>query len=116
MNKTASARILPWLRENLGKNALAPLTSTDAAALRAAVEIVEVISIIGYKNTGLLTAFNRVVSLMQPSCQRFAYHGIAMIMDWPDREKLWDFAQLDPLPHRGICKYEPAARTALATV
>lgn len=81
--KSKADTVFPWLRANLGKKSLAPLTGTDARALQAAVQIMEHYA---YDNSpSVLVAFRLVVLRMQPKCYLFAYHAIAHVMDWSDR-------------------------------
>lgn len=82
----------PWLKANLGKQCLAPLTGTDSRALDAAVHIAELYSY--HSEQGVLTAFSKVVSCMQSHTQYLAYHAIAHVMDWSDRPKVWRGAGL----------------------
>jgi hypothetical protein len=107
--KPACVTVFPWLKNNLGKNCLAPLTNTDWHALRAAVQCIEL-----YSHTcdgDVLDAFARCVSLMQPHCWHLAYHSIAHVMDWGHRPQLWIEAGL-PQPERlPLCAFEPASRT-----
>jgi hypothetical protein len=104
MNKPASVTIRPWLNINLGPRCLAPLTGTDSRALRAAVEIIELYSY--DRHLSLIHAFGAVVSRMQPQCREFAYHGIAHVMDWSDRPKIWAAAGLPPII-ASRCSHEP---------
>lgn len=100
----ASARIVKWLQANLGKSCTAPLTGTDARALRAAVEIVELYA---QKNSaGVLEAFRLVVLCMQPATRELAYHGIAMVRDWSNRDEMWAEAGLEPLACVRRCEFE----------
>lgn len=100
---------MPWLRENLGKHALAPLTGTDARALQAAVQIVECYAF--EREPQLLEAFGSVVAQMQQSTQELAYHALAMVMDWSDRRAIWEPLierhGLNPLTKVHVCAYEP---------
>jgi hypothetical protein len=98
--------ILPWLKANLGPRCLAPLTGTDARALSAAVQIIELFSY--HRAPEVLDAFRSVVVCLQPSVRELAYHGIAHVMDWSDRSTIWQAAGLAPIPTR-ICAYEPGA-------
>lgn len=105
-NKPASARVFAWLKENLGKSALAPLTTTDASALLAAVQLVELMGY-GYPSRpALCAAFAAIVGEMQRKCQYMAFHSIAMLLDWPDRAKIWAACNLEPLANVPACKYE----------
>jgi hypothetical protein len=105
-NKPVSVTVLPWLRNNLGKRALAPLTSTDYRALLAAVQIVELYA---YNPAAcVVNAFGSVVCCMQPHNARLAYHAIAHVMDWGHRQELWTKAGL-PVGEFGRCEFEPRA-------
>jgi hypothetical protein len=97
-----------WLRENLGKHALAPLTSADFLALDAAIHIAEM-EAYHRGSKPLAEAFGNVVRTMQKSCYRFAYHAIAHVQEWNDRGRLWNAAGL-PDCNPGLCDHEPAAR------
>jgi len=93
-----------WLRENLGKETMGALTGTDTRALNAAKEILELYSYTG--SEVLLYAFAKVVCEMQPSTRWFAYHIIAMVMDWDDRKRIWIRAGMEQVQPRR-CKHEP---------
>lgn len=85
--KPPCQQIRPWLEANLGKGCLAALTGTDSRALTAAAHILEAYA---YDNSRInLAAFALVVSRMQKSTQHLAYHLIAMVLDWGDRESIW---------------------------
>lgn len=106
-NKPKCQTLLPWLKHNLGKGCLAPLTSTDAAALAAAVQIIELYAY--HRKSIVLEAFATIVRCMQAHTQELAYHGIAHVMEWEDRPRLWHLAglpEIDPC----LCTQEPAAR------
>ena len=103
--KPAAVTIFPWLKANLGKGCLAPLTGTDARALKAAVEIINLYNYAGHRD--LLEAFATVVYQMQPHCQQFAFHAIAHVMDWHNRQEIWEMAGL-PFPEPiSKCAAEP---------
>lgn len=96
----------PWLRENLGKHCLGALTSTDSAALDAAVHLIQLYNQTGDEN--VLPAFAMCVRIMhRDEVRRFAYHAIAHVMDWHCREDVWRQAGLEQLPNPGVCAYEP---------
>jgi hypothetical protein len=95
--------LLPWLDANLGPRALAPLTGTDAKALAAAVHIVELYSY--HPEPAVLDAFLAVVFQMQETTRELAYHAIAHVMDWSDRERLWRKAGLPAFQARR-CTHE----------
>lgn len=95
-----------WLEANLGKRCLAPLTGTDARALLAAVQVVELWS--EHRGKEVAEAFRLIVLEMQPHTRRFAYHVIAKVADWGHRQQLWNQAGLPELTYTyGRCAYEP---------
>jgi hypothetical protein len=102
-NTPACETVFPWLRANLGKHCLAPLTGTDRKALEAAVQI---ISLYAYAEApSVIEAFGIVVRRMQPSTQELAYHAIAHVTDWSYRSRIWVAAGLPEFaPAR--CVYE----------
>lgn len=102
-SKPVCAEIIPWLSSNLGARSLAGLTGTDTKALYAAVHIIELYSYDG--DPSVVEAFAKVVLRMQPSSWSFAYHSVAMIMNWSDRARLWAEAGLPDI-NAGKCKYE----------
>lgn len=85
-----------WLKANLGKGCLAPLTGSDHAALEAAVHIADAMC---YADSSqmphLYRAFREVVLTMQEKCRYLAYHGIAHVRDWSDRMTTWQAAGLE---------------------
>lgn len=98
---------LRFLRANLGRQALAPLTGTDYRALAAAIHIVSLYTY-GGGNDATLQALRLVVMQMQPSTRHLAYHAIAHGMDWNDRARVWALAQLPPMPEVAQrCANEP---------
>lgn len=98
--------VRPWLRANLGKNCLGCLTGTDAKALASAVHIIELYA---YNPANcLISAFGNVVSCMQPHCAELAFHAIAHVMDWSDRERIWKAAGLPDFNPRK-CAFEGGA-------
>lgn len=94
-----------WLQFNCGSTGA--LTGTDWRALRAAVAIIELYAYDG--SPAVLPAFGAVVMRMQESTREYAYHAIAMVLDWPDRAKLWAQAELPPISRPWRCKAEPAS-------
>lgn len=98
-----------WLQANLGKRCLAPLTGTDCDALCAATQIVASFRYEIYESPRALQAFATMVERMQPSTRAFAFHAIAMVMDWPDRERLWAAAELQ-FDNFGKCACESQSR------
>lgn len=80
-----------WLNENLG-DATGALTGADTRAINAAHAVIELYSYTSSPES--LVAFANVVSDMQTSTRWMAYHIIAMVMDWDDREIVWAKAGL----------------------
>jgi hypothetical protein len=100
-----------WLKENLGKRALAPLTSTDSRALDSAVHILELWNSCDSKDKGaVMRAFAAVVRAMQPQCQYLVYHAIAQQMEWHSRDEVWALAGLEVIEDPGVCNYEPGGK------
>ncbi len=93
-----------WLKANLGKPALAPLTGTDARCLAAAVMIVEAYAYDPCPE--LARAYGLCVQRMQRSTRDLAFHAIAHVHDWSDRARVWKAAGLEPIAV-GKCAYEP---------
>jgi hypothetical protein len=110
MKKPVSQTVLPWLKVNLGKHCLAPLTGTDARALAAAVHTIELYS--QCPSTEVISAFALIVRQMQPSTQELAYHAIAHVMDWSDRPRIWNAGGLPVRAACRLCAYEPDFRNA----
>jgi len=97
-----------WLKNNLGKDCLAPLTGTDARALDAAVHLIDLWSQCRNPSSEILQAFGIVVCQMQRHTQGLAYHAIAHVLDWPDRDDVWSWAGLSEIPRpRTKCLMEP---------
>lgn len=96
-----------WLDANLGRGCLAPLTGTDARALLAAVQVVELWT--DSHSREVAEAFGLIVRQMQPHTRRLAFHAIAKVSDWGHRQQLWDSAGLpqDVTHTYGCCKFEP---------
>jgi len=101
----ACVTLYPWLKSNLGTRCLNPLTGTDKRALDAAVQIIELYS--AQRCMPVLDAFAAIVGQMQSSTMHLAYHAIAHVMDWSDRDTIWRAAGLMPLLDPGSCSAEP---------
>lgn len=95
-------RIEEWFAFNLGTGAL---TGTDWKALRAVTAILELYAYDGHPS--LLPAFRAVVLRMQDTTREYAYHAIAMVLDWHNRAQLWAQAELPPILKPMKCKAEP---------
>jgi hypothetical protein len=105
MQKPHSITISRWLKDNLGKNALAGQTGTDQRALLAAVQIIELYSYDLHQP--LLAAFGAVVERMQEKQRFLAYHAIAHVLDWTYRKPVWIGAGLPELTNIPGCIFEP---------
>ncbi len=90
--KPPCATVLPWLKANLGNKCLAALTSTDAKALAAAVQTIELYAFDSDPTN--IEAFALIVRCMQPKTMHLAYQAIAHVMDWSDRSRIWKMAKL----------------------
>jgi len=102
--KPVCQTVRPWLKANLGNHCLAPLTGTDAAALDAAVHLVELFSLNPNRATAI--AFGATVLQMQEATRELAYHAIAHVMDWRDRSRLWELAGMEPIEFLRRCSGE----------
>lgn len=80
------------------------MTSTDAKALAAAVHILELYAYDRHASI-ISGAFSCVVHQMHPQCRELAYHAIAHVMEWSDREPIWKLAGLPALQPRK-CAFE----------
>lgn len=97
-----------WLKSNLGKDCLGPLTGTDYRALNCAVHLIDLWSQCRDYGSEVLQAYGIVVLQMQPTTRGLAYHAIAHVLDWPDRETVWNAAGLaDVQRPRSKCLFEP---------
>lgn len=94
-----------WLKANLGKRCLAPLTSRDALALNAAVGVAALWQYSQADTTA--SAFGAVVSLMQETTRHLAFHVVAQVGNWEDRAALWTASGLPWPKHLTMCAYEP---------
>lgn len=98
--------LLRWLRANLGRGALAPLTGTDSRALAAVAHILMLRAVADSERLPL-EAFRAVVLTMQPKTRELAYHAVAWCGEWEWRERVWRAAGLPPLEHVSVCAGEP---------
>ncbi len=100
--------VRPWLRDNLGKGCLGCLTGQSGRALSAAVQIIGLYSYCDQEaEPHVLSAFRSVVMTMCPGQEReLAYHAIAHVLNWSDRERIWQLAQIPPLESIRRCSYE----------
>lgn len=104
MNKPACTTIRNWLKANLGKRCLAPITGTDDKALNAAVQVA-VLWTYCDDRAAVAKAFGVCVNAMQPSTRYLAYHAIAHVSDWSFRAELWNAAELGDI-HAPLCAFE----------
>ena len=105
--KPAAQTIVRWLRDN--GMPLGGLTGNDARALRAAVQLVELIGYAG-PSAELLQAFASCVGEMQESQRFLAFHSVAHVLNWEDRARYWHAAGLPDLGPIPVCKFSPEAR------
>ncbi len=97
--------VYQWLRDNFGKRVLGGLTSTDSRALEASVQIMELYAC--GRSPTVTVAFGAVVLEMQEKERWTAYHAIAMVLDWSDREEVWRAAGLPAPAPRYTAAFEP---------
>jgi hypothetical protein len=109
-NKVPAQSIASWLKANLGPRCLAPCTSTDIRALRAAVQIAD-LWLNSDDRESIAKAFGCVVRDMQDSCWHLAYHATAHVGDWSHRGQLWVQAGL-PVIRVPACKFGPQPQPA----
>jgi hypothetical protein len=97
--------ILRWLKNNLGKRAIAPLTSTDVYALVTSVSLSNLVS---YSTAppALFRAYREIVEQMQPHTRYLAYHAIACELDWSHRTMIWTAAGLGEEIPKSKCAFE----------
>jgi len=99
--------VVKWLKAN--GMPLGGLTGCDLRALRAAVQVVDLMSYSGL-TPDLLAAFAACVREMQPSQQFLALNSVAHVLDWDDRERVWLGAGLPDLGAVPVCACSPEAR------
>lgn len=116
MKTQPAATLLKWLKDNGHK--LGALTSGDVDALLASVQLVTVWARgAGEHDEQIAKTWGVLVSMMQPQCRQWAFHGVAHVLDWNDRYVMWAeaFGDEAPLPSPCYrCTYEPQPRPATA--
>ena len=95
--------LIDWLRFNLGN--MGALTGTDFRALDACWALVKLYAYDG--DPSILEAFALTARRMQPTTIEYAYHAIAQVLDWKDRQTIWNLAGLPPIIKPMVCKAEP---------
>lgn len=106
-NKTVSETAFPWLRANLGKHCLGCLTGYSGPAVLASVMVIRAYSSSDQSHEfPLLTAYEAIVSTLDAPERHLCYHLIAHVLNWSDREVIWDKAGLSPLQHVARCLHE----------
>lgn len=88
MKKNPSQTVFAFLKGNLGKRCLAPLTTTDAKALLASVMIVDLWTT--GRDNAAIAAWHHVVGKMQETTRHLAFHAVAHVSNWEDRWRFWD--------------------------
>lgn len=104
--KQPAQSILTWLRANLGPRHLAPLTSTDTAALRAIAQVAQVAAFT--RLSDITPSLLPLIKLMQSHTQHLAYHAIAHSLDWSDRDRVWTACGFTERP-LSVCAFEPGS-------
>lgn len=88
--KPQCATAFAFLRERLGKGALAPCTGQDYRALAAWFHLVEVWRTADERGElAALRALAHTLDAMQRSVWAFAKAGIPACGDWGDEDRLW---------------------------
>ena len=88
--KPTCRQALEWIRENAGREILAPLTGQDAPALMTFVHALELYA--HSDSAGMehaLLCMRHAVLAMQPKVRWIARELIAFWFDWGDRDRLW---------------------------
>lgn len=88
--RPACQEIGRWLKAN--GFGLGALTGTDIRALHAAVHLLELYAI--DRDDCVIAAFGIAAGQMQPGTRYIAYHAIAYVLDWADRDPIWNAAGL----------------------
>lgn len=76
---------LQWLRAN--GHSLAPVTGTDARALKAFAHLLDLYALTG--SSSVVVALAVCVAEMQPKIAPLARELIAWALDWGDRDRMW---------------------------
>ena len=83
--------VVAFLRAHHGAAFLGPMTGQDRAALLAFVHAAELYAIGDHQGRACATiAMAAAVSAMQPKCRPIAQESIPAVMDWTDRDPVWD--------------------------
>jgi hypothetical protein len=98
--------LIVWLKGNLPRGSLGALTGTDSKALAAAVHVLRLYAYTD--DLRVLGAFRLIVEQM--ATREFAYHAIAYVSEWENREAWWALAGLPPIGRVWVCAFEPAGR------
>lgn len=94
-----------WISANIGP---CDFTGTEVRCIRAIVAVLEVYAV--SREPTVLRAFHALVATsLQYKNRVAAYHIIAMVLDWDDREKVWEASGL-PSQDFGTCEFEPVNR------
>jgi hypothetical protein len=110
-NQPVCKTVLPWLKANLGPRCLGCLTGQSGRALAAAVQLIDLYSSCDYRaEPHVLVAFRNVVETMAAPERELAYHAIAHVLDWSDRDKIWHLANLPTLVSVSACAYGPGGK------
>jgi hypothetical protein len=88
--KPCCAQVGPWLKVQLGKHALAPLTGQDSVALSAFAHVVSLWGRSDFTGRRLaLVAGRAIVLAMQPETRELAKRSIPCMLDWSHERELW---------------------------
>lgn len=88
--KPPCEQVRPWLRDRLGKHALAPLSGQDAVALSAFAHVVALWGRSDGNGRRLAVIAGRAIVLaMQPAARALARTSIPCVLDWSHEAELW---------------------------
>lgn len=88
-------RVQRWLTHNFGKGVCGALTGQDVRALTAAVHVLQLLAVAdGFGRGHAVRAFASCVSAMQVHTRWLAFHAVAFVLDWQDRDGVWAEAAL----------------------